>query len=110
MTPKARPRVTAHGTFLPKRYRQWRLRAEGEIIMQLQKMNPSPELPIQQAEVRILLRGNHRGDGDNLAGSVLDSLVGAGVVPSDSLKHLPRGSWRYIAGGETGVRVEIRPI
>lgn len=78
--------------------------------MQLQKMNPSPELPIQQAEVRILLRGNHRGDGDNLAGSVLDSLVGAGVVPSDSLKHLPRGSWRYIAGGETGVRVEIKPI
>ncbi|MCT7961076.1 RusA family crossover junction endodeoxyribonuclease [Laspinema sp. D1] len=105
--PKARPRVTANGTYLPKRYREWRLRAEGEIIMQVHQMNPLPQLPIERAAVRIILRGKHRGDGDNAIGSVCDALVGAGIFSSDSLKQIPFGSWRHIPDGETGVKIQI---
>ncbi|RMH74129.1 MAG: RusA family crossover junction endodeoxyribonuclease [Cyanobacteria bacterium J007] len=110
VSPKARPRVTANGTYLPKPYRQWRLRAEGEILMQLQQMHPQPQLPIQQAAVQVVLHGKHRGDGDNLAGSILDSLVGAGVLPSDSLKHLPYGCWRHVPDSQTGVQIDIKPL
>jgi Holliday junction resolvase RusA-like endonuclease len=110
VTPKARPRVTSNGTFLPKRYREWRLRAEGEIIMQVNQMNPLPQLPIERASVRIILRGKHRGDGDNAIGSVCDALVGAGIFSSDSLKQIPFGSWRHIPDGETGVKIQIEPM
>lgn len=110
VTPKARPRVTANGTFFPKRYREWRLRAQGEILMQLQQMDPLPQLPIERAALRIVLRGKHRGDGDNSIGSVCDALVSAGVLPSDSLKHIPFGSWRHIPDGETGVKIQIKPL
>lgn len=110
VTPKARPRVTNNGTFFPKRYREWRLKAQGEIIMQVQQMTPPPKLPIQEAALRILLCGNHRGDGDNAIGSVCDALVSAGVLPSDSLKYLPYGSWRHIKSAETGVKIEIKPL
>jgi Holliday junction resolvase RusA-like endonuclease len=110
VTPKARPRVTKNGTFFAKRYREWRLKAQGEIIMQVQQMNPSPKLPIQSAALRILLYGNHRGDGDNSIGSVCDALVAAGVLPADSLKYLPYGSWRHIKSPETGVKIEIKPL
>ncbi|MCT7977240.1 RusA family crossover junction endodeoxyribonuclease [Laspinema olomoucense] len=110
VTPKARPRVTANGTFLPKRYREWRLRAEGEILMQVHQMNPLPQLPIERAAVRIILRGKHRGDGDNAIGSVCDALVGAGIFSSDSLKQIPFGSWRHIPDGETGVKIQIESM
>jgi Holliday junction resolvase RusA-like endonuclease len=110
VTPKARPRVTKNGTFFPQRYREWRLRAQGEIIMQVQQMNPPPKLPFQEAALRILLCGNHRGDGDNAIGSVCDALVSAGVLPSDSLKYLPYGSWRHIKSETTGVKIEIKPL
>ncbi|AFY85227.1 RusA family crossover junction endodeoxyribonuclease [Oscillatoria acuminata] len=110
VTPKARPRVTSNGTFLPKRYREWRLRAEGEIIMQVNQMNPLPQLPIERASVRIILRGKHRGDGDNAIGSVCDALVGAGIFSADSLKQIPFGSWRHIPDGETGVKIQIEAM
>ncbi len=108
--PKARPRVTRNGTFLPQLYKQWRLRAEGEILMQLQQMHPQPQLPIQQAAVRIMLYGKHRGDGDNCIGSVCDALVSAGLLPSDTLKHLPYGYWRHIPSQTTGVKIELKPM
>ncbi|WP_254563741.1 RusA family crossover junction endodeoxyribonuclease [Oscillatoria sp. HE19RPO] len=108
--PKARPRVTANGTYLPKRYREWRLRAEGEIIMQVHQMNPLPQLPLERAAVRIILRGKHRGDGDNAIGSVCDALVSAGIFSSDSLKQIPFGSWRHIPDGETGVKIQIEAM
>lgn len=108
--PKARPRVTSNGTYLPKRYREWRLRAEGEILMQVHQMNPLPQLPIERAAVRIILRGKHRGDGDNAIGSVCDALVSAGIFSSDSLKHIPFGSWRHIPDGETGVKIQIEAM
>ncbi len=110
VTPKARPRVTSNGTFLPKRYREWRLRAEGEIIMQVHQMSPLPQLPIERAALRIILRGKHRGDGDNAIGSVCDALVGAGIFSDDSLKQIPFGSWRHIPDGETGVKIQIEPV
>ncbi|MEB3829189.1 RusA family crossover junction endodeoxyribonuclease [Phormidium sp. CCY1219] len=108
VTPKARPRVTLNGTYLPKRYREWRLRAEGEILMQLQQIHPTPALPIERAALRILLCGKHRGDGDNAIGSVCDALVGAGVLQTDSLKHLCYGSWKHVPHRETGVKIQLK--
>jgi len=87
----------------PKRYREWRLKAQGEILMQIHPMSPPPQLPLRMAALRIFLSGNHRGDGDNAIDSVCDALVSAGVLPSDSLKYLPYGSWRHINSEETGV-------
>ncbi len=110
VTPKARPRVTKNGTFFPQRYREWRLKAQGEILMQIHRMNPPLELPLKTAALRIILYGKHRGDGDNAIGSVCDALVSAGVLPSDSLKYLPYGSWRHIKSEETGVKIEIKPL
>ncbi|MBD2585439.1 RusA family crossover junction endodeoxyribonuclease [Planktothricoides sp. FACHB-1261] len=101
----ARQRTTNNNHYFnfPKRYREWRLKAQGEILMQIHRMSPPPQLPLRMAALRIFLSGNHRGDGDNAIDSVCDALVSAGVLPSDSLKYLPYGSWRHINSEETGV-------
>ncbi|MGL4377913.1 MAG: DUF3102 domain-containing protein, partial [Microcoleaceae cyanobacterium] len=83
VVPKARPRVTKRGTYLPKQYRGWRNQAEVEIYRQLCDLNLSIELPIPRANISLIFMGNHRknADLDNLAGACLDALTlnGAGV-------------------------------
>jgi Holliday junction resolvase RusA-like endonuclease len=79
--PKARPRVTRNGTFMPPAYKCWKTLA----IARLRSQYDGPQ--IEQAEVSIILRGKHprRGDCDNIGGSVLDALVQAGILKGDNL-------------------------
>ncbi|MGC9503255.1 RusA family crossover junction endodeoxyribonuclease [Baaleninema sp.] len=115
VVPKARPRVTRFGNFLPKRYRHWRLWAEGELLMQLQKIHPMPSLPFAKAAVQIQFRGKFRtqADIDNLAGAILDALTvgGAGILKNDNLSCVPSLQVEYFANDTTpGARIEIAPL
>ena len=80
VVPKARPRFGGGRAYLPQRYRDWKDKAIAELLSQTR-----PIEPISKAEVSIDLFGSHRGDLDNLAGSVLDSLVVAGILLDDRL-------------------------
>ncbi|NEP44804.1 MAG: RusA family crossover junction endodeoxyribonuclease [Okeania sp. SIO2H7] len=115
VVPKARPRVTSKGTYLPPRYRQWRNMAEVEICRQLLDMNLKEKLPIKKAAISLSFCGKHRtnSDLDNMAGACLDALTlnGAGVLKDDRLSCIPQLKVEYIAGGEeTGVWITIEPI
>jgi Holliday junction resolvase RusA-like endonuclease len=80
VVPKARPRFGGGRAYLPQRYRDWKENAIIELLSQTR-----PIEPISKAEVSIELFGSHRGDLDNLAGSLLDSLVQAGILLDDRI-------------------------
>ncbi len=112
VVPKARPRVTHRGTYLPERYREWRQEAEGELIVQLAQQNEGLDLPLKQARVEIELRGKQRmnADGDNIMGSCLDALVAVGVFKNDSLSYIPELGFKYVPKGSQEVEIRIRAI
>ncbi|NEP90351.1 MAG: RusA family crossover junction endodeoxyribonuclease [Okeania sp. SIO2C2] len=117
VVPKARPRVTTNGTYLPPRYRAWRNQAEVEIYRQVSDLNLEVNLPIQRAAISIIFCGKHRtnSDLDNLAGACLDALTlnGAGVLQDDRLACIPKLNLEYIPNTkETGVKItiEILPV
>lgn len=115
VVPKARPRVTNNGTYLPPRYREWRNRAEVELYRQICDRNLTEKFPLKRAAVTIRLFGNHRtnSDIDNLAGACLDALTlnGAGILLDDRLSCLPQLKVEYIANTpKTGVWIEIEPL
>lgn len=110
VVPKARPRVTSNGTFLPQRYREWRNRAEVEIYCQLSEQKFLQKLPLTKAVVKVQVRGKHRGDLDNIAGSCLDALVSAGVIVDDRLSVIPRLEIWHNPEGHTGALIEIGTV
>jgi Holliday junction resolvase RusA-like endonuclease len=91
--PKARPRVTKNGTFMPADYRKWR----DEFAVELARLKPPAyqgpvalRLDFQTDGVRIHMdafdgvRPKHvRADLDNLVGAVMEVLEDAGVVGND---------------------------
>ncbi|MEB3342676.1 RusA family crossover junction endodeoxyribonuclease [Okeania sp.] len=112
VVPKARPRVTANGTYLPPQYRAWRNQAEVEIYRQISELNLEINLPIKRAAIYISFCGKHRtnSDLDNLAGACLDALTlnGAGVLQDDRLSCIPKLTIEYIPNTKkTGVWIEI---
>jgi Holliday junction resolvase RusA-like endonuclease len=114
VVPKARPRVTKRGTYLPKQYRGWRNQAEVEIYRQLCDLNLSIELPIPRANISLIFMGNHRknADLDNLAGACLDALTlnGAGVILDDRVTCVPKLIVEYEPNAKkTGVLIKIEP-
>ncbi len=115
VVPKARPRVTSKGTYLPRQYRQWRNMAEVEICRQVLDMNLTEKLPIKKAAISLSFCGKHRtnSDLDNMAGACLDALTlnGAGVLKDDRLSCIPKLTVEYVASeGETGVWITIESI
>ncbi len=115
VVPKARPRVTSNGTYMPNRYREWRNRAEIELYRQMSQLRSEHKFPLQKAAVAIRFFGNHRtnSDLDNMAGACLDALTlnGAGVLMDDRLSCLPRLTVEYVSGTEeTGIWIEIQPL
>ncbi|MDY7024120.1 MAG: RusA family crossover junction endodeoxyribonuclease [Cyanobacteriota bacterium] len=115
VVPKARPRVTANGTYMPNRYREWRNRAEIELYRQMSEMRSTYKFPLQKAAIALRFLGNHRtnSDLDNMAGACLDALTlnGAGVLMDDRISCLPKLSVEYVSGAnETGVWIEIQPL
>lgn len=115
VVPKARPRVTANGTFLPPQYKAWRNYAEVEIYRQLCDRKLPFKLPLRKASVFMRFFGNHRtnADLDNLAGSCLDALTlkGAGVLLDDRISCVPKLTVEYVPDSEeTGVWIQIKPL
>ncbi|MGE5660022.1 MAG: RusA family crossover junction endodeoxyribonuclease [Actinomycetota bacterium] len=115
VVPKARPRVTSNGTFLPPRYREWRNLAEFEIHRQVADCNLPVKLPIKKAEILLKFLGKHRrnSDLDNLAGACLDALTlnGAGVLEDDRISCVSKLTVEYEPEADkTGVLIEIHPL
>lgn len=115
VTPKARPRVSSNGTYLPKRYKNWREQAECDLLIQIREMHPAPELPLEKVAITLRFTGKHRtnSDLDNLAGACLDALTlnGAGIIVDDNIKRVPRLTVEYEPKkGKTGVTIEIEPL
>ena len=92
--PKPRPRVTANGTFMPKRYTDWK-----DAVAEWVALNkiPSHDGPLA-INLRFSRDGVHveieympddmkrdgvQGDIDNLAGGVYDALQDAGIIEND---------------------------
>lgn len=115
VTPKARPRVTKNGAYLPKRYKDWRLKAQDELLVQLLKLQTDIKFPIEKAAVSLKFTGKHRtnSDLDNLAGACLDALTlnGAGIIKDDNLNCLPKLNIEFLPDAkQTGVWILIEKL
>jgi Holliday junction resolvase RusA-like endonuclease len=102
VTPKARPRVSGKKAYLPCNYRLWRNTALIELHGQ-----SKPSIPLKSASIGIQFFGNHQGDLDNLAGSVLDALVEAKIILDDRLTVVNQLSISYIPFKETFCEIAI---
>ncbi len=109
VTPKARPRFSGGHSYLPQGYRHWKEAAIGELTIQAQGLILPLSPPV---EVHIDYSGHARGDSDNLAGSILDALTGAGILADDSVTHVPRLSfqWHKSATQQAGCRILLTPV
>lgn len=90
-----------------KQYRQWLERA----VPLLERLAiPLPGCPCR---VNFTIDGKVRRsrDGDNFAKPIFDALVAAKIIPSDNLKHIQEGWWKYRGGaGDPSVTVWLVPI
>ena len=86
IVPKARPRVTVAGTYMPHNYQRWKAQAIATIRQQYQG-----DRITRTKTIAITLVGKHsrRGDADNIAGSILDALVQSGALVNDNLMAVP---------------------
>jgi len=108
VVPKARPRVTRNGTYLPRKYRDWRLLAEAEILSQVGERSMLPlSSPVA---VKILLQGRNIGIVHNLVRSILDALVNSGVLKDDRTNCISCLAVDYDQRHkEIGAVVEVEP-
>lgn len=96
--PKARPRVTKHGTYMPQRYMDNKTMLAWAIKAGATKSNPLPEFkgPVRmvvqfsstQIGIEIWEADNTRpkgvrGDIDNLLGTITDVLQDMGIIVND---------------------------
>jgi Holliday junction resolvase RusA-like endonuclease len=82
IVPKARPRVTRTGTYMPPAYADWKEAAITSFGMRQKEMAISSPVSIN-----IYLLGKHSraGDLDNVSGSILDALVQANILAKDNM-------------------------
>jgi Holliday junction resolvase RusA-like endonuclease len=86
-TGKARPRVTSHGTYMPKRYEEWRAMVRLHAHLQLPRSTAIPlACPVAFRCTFSTPSGKIRPDLDNAVGAILDAIQ----VP-------PAGGWGLIA-------------
>jgi Holliday junction resolvase RusA-like endonuclease len=105
VVPEARPRFGNGCSYLPDGYRLWRETATWELRSQANQMGVRE--PIQRSSITIHLYGSHRGDLDNLAGSVLDALVLAGILQDDHLTSVYRLVVEACRGKRKTTQIEI---
>jgi Holliday junction resolvase RusA-like endonuclease len=85
IVPKARPRVTTNGTYMPGNYTQWKATAIRSIKEQVKA-----HLPKAKYSLAIALSGKHSraGDLDNISGSIMDALVQSGILAGDNMTNI----------------------
>lgn len=103
--PKARPRVANKHGYLPANYRAWKLQA----IDQIQSQLPHDWIPWTSCEILITFSGNHRGDTDNLAGSILDALTQGKAILDDRIGVVRRLVIEALQDTDTGTTIIINP-
>lgn len=97
--PKKRPRVTSHGTFMPRRYVDWKEEVGAELVggmsgqvdypVELFVAFESDRTGVQLMPMPAAVRPKHlkRADIDNLVGGVMDAMQDAGVLADDRLVY-----------------------
>ncbi|MCU0532306.1 MAG: RusA family crossover junction endodeoxyribonuclease [Hydrococcus sp. Prado102] len=109
VVPKARSRHNGDRSYLPVRYRQWKVNTVRELKSLIAGFDLT-ELPIQQASIEITLMGDRRGDANNLAGALLDCLVSAGILYDDRLACIPQLSVNHCPGKRSSTQIDIKPL
>ena len=100
--PKTRPRVTRRGTFLPKRYREWKEEAIAILLSQRISFET-----MDKVAIAIELYGSARGDLDNIAGAILDALVQADIIVDDRISIVKELSIRHCGGKTKEVHITL---
>lgn len=107
IVPKARPRVTRNGTFMPASYRKWKNEA-------VNALSESQFKNLENVTIEVILIGKHcrRGDADNIIGSILDALVQSGIIRNDNLACISEISikLKYNARIDPYTVIKITPI
>jgi Holliday junction resolvase RusA-like endonuclease len=85
IVPKARPRVTVNGTYLPGKYRLWKQSA----IIDLKRQYRGDTIRSPVA-MHLTLQGKHhrRSDLSNIFGAVEDAIVQAGILADDNMTNI----------------------
>lgn len=86
--PKARARITSHGNYHNPRYSAWMDDAISELNHQKALKEYYQELSLPCSLEIVLINPSKRGDADNIAGSIMDALVKAGIIPNDNLNNI----------------------
>jgi Holliday junction resolvase RusA-like endonuclease len=102
IVPKARPRVGNGRGYLPSNYREWK----NDAIVQLFSQHQMSRL-IEKCQIEIEIGGKQRGDLDNIAGSVLDALVQAGVLVDDRLSVVSKLTIEHFPDRKFGASIKI---
>lgn len=105
IAPKARPRFNGRA-YLPAKYRDWKEKA----IAQIQDQLPVNHQPIKKCSISLNLYGALRGDLDNLAGAILDSLVQSGAIADDRLSIVQKLFISHEASKIKGCQILIEVI
>lgn len=106
ISPKPRPRFNGRQAYLPKRYRNWKQSA----IESLKSQLPPNHQPIERCGIAIQLHGSHRGDADNIFGSLADALVQSGVIVDDRLSVVSSIKLEHFSGKEKFASIAIREL
>jgi Holliday junction resolvase RusA-like endonuclease len=89
---------------LPKRYRDWKTDAIAYLKTQYQ-----PETPLSRVTIDVALFGSHRGDLDNIVGSILDALVQADILQDDRLSVVTAIAIRHYPAKNLKTIITIQP-
>lgn len=91
--PKARPRVTCNGTYMPVDYTEMKAKASACLLQQWTDLGKSS--PIEyKVRVYMFFVGKHSRSSDyvdNVPGTIYDAMVAVGIILNDNGLHAPGG-------------------
>jgi Holliday junction resolvase RusA-like endonuclease len=102
VVPKARPRVAYGHGYLPKNYRSWKSEAVRQLALQYGGLPP-----ISAAQISVELGGKHRGDADNILGSILDAMVQSAILTDDRLSVINKLTIEYFPDRELVTVIKV---
>jgi Holliday junction resolvase RusA-like endonuclease len=105
--PKARPRVTKNGTFMPKEYVEWKANVAEVVALTTGKMSLAGPLSLvvefhKEKMVFVMSEGAPkrfgRADIDNLMGGLMDAIELSGLITND--RQVSRIGATFMTEGE----------
>ena len=101
VVPKSKPRVKNGHAYQPNRYQEWL----DDAIADLRDQHGNFD-PYDRAEVSIELMGTHRGDLDNLGGSIMDAMLQSGII-ADKIGAVIKLTIAYRQSSSPSVTISI---